>query len=106
MMQVKGAKTIAQAMEVLVHASAIDSASAAQLTAFVQSQDKQEDAALGAPAATVYESHSGGILDTLQGLLDKAEDELDKARKSETAATHNFEMLKQSLEDAIAVANK
>jgi len=106
MLQVKGAKTIAQAMEVLVHASAIDSASAAQLTAFVQSQDKQEDATFGAPAASVYESHSGGILDTLQGLLDKAEEQLDTARKQETAATQNFEMLKQSLEDEIAVANK
>ena len=72
MMQVEGAKTVAQAMEVLVHASAIDSASAAQLTAFVQSQGEQDDAALDAPAATVYENHSGGFLDTLQGLLDKA----------------------------------
>jgi len=106
MMQVRGATTIAQALEILVHASAIDSADAAQLTAFVQSREGEEDSDSGAPAGAVYESHSGGILETLQGLLEKAEDQLDTARKQETAATHNFEMLKQSLDDEIKFANK
>merc|ERR1719210_574487 len=105
MMQVQGAKNFAQAMEVLVQASAIKSADAARLTALVQSRNTEDDTSFGAPAATVYESHSGGILETLQGLLDKAEAQLDKARKTETAATHNFEMLKQSLEDEIKFAS-
>merc|ERR1719492_526972 len=105
MMQVKGATSIAQAMEVLVQASAINSADAAHLTALVQSRDADDDANFGAPAASIYESHSGGILDTLEDLLDKAEVQLDKARKTETAATHNFEMLKQSLEDEIKFAS-
>jgi len=106
MMQVTGAKTIADAMEVLVHASAINSADAQRLTALVQSHDTDDDANFGAPAATVYGSHSGGILDTLESLLEKAEGQLDKTRKQETAAAHNFEMLKQSLEDEIKFANK
>jgi len=106
MMQVQSATNIAQAMEVLVHASAINSADAARLTALVQSRDTEEDTSFGAPAATVYESHSGGIVETLEGLLDKAEAQLDAARKQETAATHNFEMLKQSLEDEIKFASK
>merc|ERR1719284_96331 len=99
MMQVRGATTIAQAMEVLVHASAIGSADAAQLTALVQSRSGEEDSDTGAPAGAVYEGHSGDIVETLQGLLDKAEGQLDKARKEETTANNNFEMLKQSLED-------
>merc|ERR1740123_2348723 len=106
MMQVQSATNIAQAMEVLVHASAINSADAARLTALVQSRDTEEDTSFGAPAATVYESHSGGIVETLEGLLDKAETQLDSARKQETSATHNFEMLKQSLEDEIKFASK
>ncbi|CAK0885511.1 unnamed protein product [Prorocentrum cordatum] len=54
----------------------------------------------------VYEGHSGGIVDVLQSLLDKAQEQLDGARKTETADTHNFEMLKQSLEDSIKFGNK
>merc|ERR1719492_369204 len=105
MVQVQGAANIAQAMEALVHASAINSEDAAHLTALVQSRNAEDDASFGAPAASVYESHSGGIVETLEGLLDKAEAQLDKARKTETAATHNFEMLKQSLEDEIKFAS-
>merc|ERR1719328_347083 len=106
MMQVQGAKNIEQAMEALVHASALDAADAAHLTALVQSRVTEEDASFGAPAATVYESHSGGILETLQNLLEKAEAQLDTARKQETAALHNFQMLKQSLEDEIKFASQ
>merc|ERR1740121_1292839 len=35
-----------------------------------------------------------------------AEGQLDAARKKETAASHNYEMLKQSLEDEMSYANK
>merc|ERR1719330_521577 len=106
MMQVQSAQNIEQAMEALVHASALNAADAAHLTALVQSRGAEDDASFGAPAAAVYESHSGGIVETLEGLLDKAEAQLDKARKTETVAAHNFAMLKQSLEDEIKFANK
>merc|ERR1719446_355953 len=42
----------------------------------------------------------------MEGLLDKAESQLDKARKEESTNQHNFEMLKQSLTDSIKFANK
>merc|ERR1719291_1600819 len=64
------------------------------------------DAQLGAPAAAIYEGHGGDIIDTLQGLLDKAEAQLGEIRNKETSSKHNFEMLKQSLEDEIKYANK
>jgi len=38
--------------------------------------------------------------------LEKAEGQLDASRKKETAAMHNYEMLKQSLADEISYANK
>jgi len=65
-----------------------------------------DDAALGAPAAAAYKTHSGGILDVLEDLKDKAEGELSELRKGETASSHNFELLKQSLEDQLAADNK
>merc|ERR1719401_2347659 len=61
---------------------------------------------MDAPEAAAYESHSGSIIDTLEGLLDKAKEQLDGARKKETNAQHNFEMLKQSLEDEIKFGNQ
>merc|ERR1719453_1969712 len=61
---------------------------------------------MGSPAAAVYEGHSGGILDTLDGLTEKAQGQLDKARKTEATSKQNYQMLKQSLTDEIKFANK
>ena len=55
--------------------------------------------AVGAPAAAVYQSHSGSIVETLDDLKAKAESQLTGARHTETTASHNFQLLKQSLED-------
>merc|ERR1719504_350856 len=94
----------------MVQASMFSSQDAKTLTAFVQnsqqSDDDSEEETLGAPAAAVYEGHSGGIIETLEGLLEKAEGQLDSATKKETNAKHNFDMLKQSLTDEIKYANK
>ena len=65
-----------------------------------------EDGELGAPAAASYKSQSGGIVDILEDLKEKAEGELAEARKAESTTKHNFNMLKQSLEDQIAEDNK
>jgi hypothetical protein len=110
MMQLKSASNLADALSALVQASVFSSADASRLTALVQSQqsagDDDSDAAPGAPAAAVYEGHSDGIIGTLEGLTEKAESQLDKARKTETTSLQNFEMLKQSLTDEIKFANK
>lgn len=107
MMQVQNAGSLAKAFEIMVQAMAFSSADASKLTALVQSsQDPDDDSSLGAPDAAVYSGHSGGIIETLEGLLEKAHAKLSDARNQETASLHNFEMLKQSLEDAIKFANK
>jgi len=101
---------LAQALSVLVDAAMLRSSDAAKLAALVQTEQKQEDAdgdeALGAPAADVYNSHSGSILDTLEDLQGKAETQLADLRNKEVSSKQNFEMLKQSLEDEIAEATK
>merc|ERR1712100_850147 len=72
----------------------------------VQSSQEDSDASAEAPASTVYEGHSDGILGTLASLTDKAEGQLSQARKAEQTAARNFEMLKQSLSDEVKFANK
>merc|ERR1719203_1840906 len=106
MMQLEGANNLEQALSVLVQAALIRSANAGRLSSFVQEMQQQEEGELGAPAGSVYESHSGSILDTLQDLHEKAEAQLQELRHTETADTHNFEMLKQSIEDEIAYGQK
>merc|ERR1719262_1166191 len=61
---------------------------------------------MGAPAAASYKSQSGGIVDVLEDLKEKAEGELSDARKAESTAKHNYEMMKQSLEDQMAADTK
>jgi len=106
MLQLNGITSITQAFSAMVQASALSSADASQLTAFVQSTSEDEDSSLGAPAAAVYEGHSDGIIGVLEGLTEKAQGQLDKARKTESTSLQNYQMLKQSLTDEIKFANK
>jgi chromosome segregation ATPase len=106
MMQLKSASNLEQALEVMVRASAISQADSTKLTAMVQMQSDDSDSDMGAPDAAVYESKSGGIVDTLNGLLEKAEGQLDSATKAETSNKNKFDMLKQSLLDEIKFATK
>merc|ERR1719433_1886147 len=107
LMQLKNANTVVQALSVIVQASMLSSADGQRLTALVQSsqasQDGDED--VGEPDAAVYKGHSADIIYTLEDLLAKADDQLATARKTETANLHNFQMLKQSLEDEIKFGN-
>jgi len=106
MLQVKSAATITDALNVMVQASVFSSADASRLTALVQAQQTDSDDAMGAPAASVYEGHSDGIIGVLEGITEKAESQLDKARKAESTSVQNYQMLKQSLTDEISFANK
>jgi predicted nucleic acid-binding Zn-ribbon protein len=94
--------TMLNSLSVVVDAAAFTSSDKKRLMALVQSQQGADDEELGAPAAAVYKSHSGGIFDLLEDLKEKGEGELSKLRKDEANAKHNFAMLKQSLEDKIA----
>merc|ERR1719217_370083 len=105
MMQLKSAGTVAQALSVMVQAASLSSADASQLTAFLQNQEQDGNEELGAPAAAVYKSSSGGIVGTLQDLFEKAEAQLEEARKTETKSLQAYQMLAQSLKDEIKYGN-
>merc|ERR1719359_2534963 len=106
--QLKNTNDLTSALSALVSASVLSSQDAKSLTALVQTQqeDGDSDSETGAPAASVYEGHSDGIVATLEGLTEKAEGQLDKARKTETSSLQNYQMLKQSLTDEIKFAEK
>merc|ERR1719487_1412154 len=115
-------KVLLQSLSTVIDAAALQSQDKKRIIALVQSQgkahaqsenaddqkaDAEESVLLtGAPAPDAYKSKSGGIVDMLEDLKDKAETELSDARKAESNAAHNYDMLKTSLEGSIASETK
>merc|ERR1719512_587706 len=106
MMQLKNANNLAKTLQMLVDASTLSSADAKGIAALVQTQQSSDDGETGAPDPAVYKGQSGGIIDTLGDLLEKAESQLAELRSKETASLQEFEMLKQSLDDKIKYETK
>merc|ERR1719487_2292714 len=107
LVQLKGANSMVEALRALVQASAFSAADTDRLTALVQrSAQAEEDSDVGAPDPEAYKTHSGDIVATLQGLLDKAQEQLDAARLKETQDLHNFELMELTLEDEIKFGTK
>merc|ERR1719200_87736 len=106
MMQLKNAGSIEKTLGLLVEASSLTSADANGIAALVQTQQASDDGDTGAPDPAVYKGQSGGIIDTLGDLLEKAESQLNELRNKETASLHEFQALKQSLEDKIKYETK
>lgn len=92
----------------VIDAASFSSQDQKNLAALVQSQQGAgaEDEELGAPAAAVYKSKSGGIFDILEDMKEKAEGQLSDLRKAESTTKHNYNMLRQSLEDQIEADSK
>merc|ERR1719162_2968305 len=104
----KNAQGIAKALSVVLDAAAFSTQDQTKLMALVQSKqsDESDDLELSAPAAATYKTQSGGILDVLEDMKEKAEGQLSDLRKAEVNTRQNFDMLKQSLEDQMAADNK
>lgn len=82
-----------------------------KLTAMLQTRQEAEDGSdeqEGEAAAPkkAYDGASGGIIEVLEDLRDKAEVQLREIRTSETKAIQNFELLKQALTDETAQYQK
>jgi hypothetical protein len=98
--------SLVQSLGAVVDAAGFSTSDHQKLVALVQGREADEDGSAGAPAAATYKSQSGGIVDVLEDLKEKAEGELSDARKAESSAKHNYEMMKQSLEDQMAADTK
>jgi len=74
------------------------------LTSFLESSSTTalERAGLSAPEGAVFESQSGGIVDMMDGLKDKMEDEKTALEKEEMTAQGSFDMIAQTLTSTIS----
>jgi uncharacterized coiled-coil DUF342 family protein len=111
LLQVKSNNDVMNAVAALgaiADAAWMDNSAAKKIDAFMQADDEDELSLAQQPQAAsyAYESKSGGILTTIQGMQDKAEEQLQKLRKDEMTKKHIFQMLEQSLSDALVVLSK
>merc|ERR1712079_146372 len=97
-------KNILQSLSLVADAAAFSVDDRQRLLALAQTDQSDEE--FGAPAAAAYKSQSGGIIEVLEDMKEKAESQLAELRKAEETAKHNYEMLKQSLEAQIAADKK
>merc|ERR1719408_622355 len=97
-----------KSLTAVVDAAAFSVQDQEHLVALVQAKQgaSTDEDDFGAPATAAYKSHSSNIVDVLDDLKEKAEEELADLRKAESGAKHNYNMLKQSLEDQIAADQK
>jgi len=104
----KGYQGLLDSLNAVVDAAAFSAVDKKRLAALVQQQENsdEDDSEFGAPAVAAYKTHSGSIVDVLEDLKEKAEGQLSDLRKAEVAAKHNYDMLKQSLEDQMAADTK
>jgi chromosome segregation ATPase len=102
-------KKVTDGLSKIIEANWVSKHDKAAVQALLQagSSDTDEDLSLNPQAATSnYDSHGGGILDTLTDMKTKAESTLSDARTAEMKAQHSYEMLKQSLEMELSTMEK
>merc|ERR1719390_290715 len=102
----KSLDSMVKSLGAVINAASFTIQDQKNLMALVQSQQGSDDEELGAPAAAVYKSHSNSIFDVLEDMKEKAEGQLAELRKAEATTKHNYNMLKQSLEDQIEADSK
>merc|ERR1719456_1968415 len=104
-------KAQAPVFERLLEASYIPLESKKSLSAFLQQgtdEADQDDLSLHAPVqgtTSNYDDHSGGILSTVQGMLDKAQGQLADLRKAEMQAGFSADMVQRGLNEEVRVLN-
>lgn len=95
---------IVRAINAIVDAASLSVHDKQQLVSLAQSDTDDDD--MGAPAPEAYKSHSKSIIEVLEDMRAKASTQLKEIQNQEVSAKHNFQLLKQSLEDQISADNK
>merc|ERR1719159_1478720 len=100
------ARALSKLLEKVINAAWVDKAPAKALKGFLQEQEasgEADDLSLNHKSA----SESGeSILETLEEMKEKAEETLSGVRMTEMKANHNFQMMVQSLTDAVELAKQ
>jgi len=107
---------VLDSLRAVINMAKINDVDTSKLSALLQTQhqaaskededDSELDSMLGAPDPAVFKSNAGGIVATINDLLEDAKKELQECRKKEITNKHNFELLELELKDAIAFNNK
>jgi len=100
---------LANGLSKIVEASWVNIQQKEAINSFLQSQTQTDDEDLEyqpQAATSSYQSQSSGIIDTIVDMQEKAEESLSSTRKNEMESAHAYTMLKQGLEDEIAVMKK
>merc|ERR1719156_23987 len=66
--------------------------------------DESHSLKMSAPEANAYEFQSQGVVDMLEKLASKFDDERTALEEAETEAVHSFEMLKADLDNQLSAA--
>merc|ERR1719456_429735 len=101
-------KKVLPALQKIMEATWLPTGSKDNLKAFIQQgvdQGTDDELSMAQPQGTVseYDSHSGGILDTLGDMEEKAQGQLSDLRKQEMEAQFSHQMLTKGLEDEITL---
>jgi chromosome segregation ATPase len=102
-------KQLTSVFSKMIEANWVNKQDKAVVQSLIQSSstDGDEDLELQPQATTSsYESHGGGIVDTLADMKEKAEATLSDTRTAEMKAQHAYEMLKHGLETEISTMQK
>merc|ERR550537_1407335 len=105
LLQSQGMSNIESALQTILDAHTVSSTDKAKVQALMQT-DSDDMQPAGAPAPDAYKSHSGGILSTLEDMMEKAAAQRADAQKAEMISQHNFELLAQKLKDEVADQEK
>jgi len=98
--------SLQSALAEVINAAAVQSEDKAKLQSLMQSSGDDDFLSRSAPAAKSYENHSGGIVEVLQDMKEKAAKMRHEGQNTEMHAKHNFELLAQSLNDSMKNDNK
>jgi len=97
-------QSLTSALDVILRASAFNDQDRSKLQALVQQEQPDDDfLSRSAPDPKAYENHSNSIVETLEDMKDKATSMRNDGQKAEMNAQHAYEMLAQSLKDALKV---
>merc|ERR1719428_548694 len=95
-------KSTAQAMMLLQRMAVTVPGMRRVLGAFLQERSEVQR---GAPAVAAYENQSGGIIEMLEGLQSKFQEELDSVNTEEANKAHAYDLSVLSMTDTIAHMN-
>lgn len=103
-------KAVTKALSAVVDAAWIGGANKRALKSFLQqAQGEQEDLKLHlgqAPEVDAFASHTGGIVETLEEMKEKAENSLSDARREESEKQHSYDMMAQSINKELTLAQE